>query len=354
VTSGLVSNKYIQILTLLLRLRQCADHPFLVLGRSSRSGDELEREIDAFIHKFASRVDLAAPGAPSVAFLSSLSSDLKKTGEERVECPICLGVPEEAPVLTECAHVLCRDCLTPLFNERGFARCPVCRSIISRDRLHYVPVLGGPAASSTDGSGAGASSSLMIDPAANWQHSCKTRRLMDELLSIRLSGSGDKSIVFSQWTSMLDLLEIPLRQADMPFLRLDGSLTQKERENVLRKFAGRTSTSGDKGKDAGGGPSVLLISLKAGGVGLNLVSANHVFFVDCWWNGAVEDQAAQRVHRIGQQKRTYVKRLIVRGTVEERILELQQRKRTLAQSVAAGAESQAKISTADLVDLFRN
>jgi len=336
VTSGVVSNKYIQILTLLLRLRQCADHPFLVLGRSNRGaagGEELDKEIDAFIHRFASRVDLAAPGAPSIGFLESLSSDLKKTGDERVECPVCISVPE-IPVLTTCAHVMCRDCCTPLFNERGFARCPVCRSVFSREKLHYIPALGG----------GGSDPLATIDPVANWQHSCKTKRLLEELRAIR---TGDdptaKAIVFSQWTSMLDLLEIPLKAEGLPFLRLDGSLSQKDREAVLKRFS---DPKGDS-------PGILLISLKAGGVGLNLVAANHVFFVDCWWNGFVEDQAAQRVHRIGQKKPTFIRRLIVRGTVEERILELQQRKRALVQSVNVSADAQAKISTEELVDLFR-
>ncbi len=341
VASGSVMNKYIQILTLLLRLRQCADHPFLVLGRGQlqAGSDEFEREIDTFIHKFGSRVDLAAPGAPSIHFLTAMASDLKKTGDDRTVCPICLS-PPEIPVLTECAHLMCRECCMGLWNERGVARCPVCRAVIARDKLHMVPSAA-PAADSSSGA-----ASRAIDPVAHWQHSAKTRRLLSELALIRASADPTaKSLVFSQWTSMLDLVEIPLKAAGISFLRLDGSLSQKEREAVLKKFSSTKEN----------GISVLLLSLKAGGVGLNLVAANHVFFMDCWFNGAVEDQALQRTHRIGQSKPVYVKRLIVPGTVEERILELQQKKRNLAQSVSAGSTGvQTKVNADDLIDLFRS
>jgi SNF2 family DNA or RNA helicase len=265
-----------QILTLLLRLRQCCDHVFLILARK-RTGDEFEADINRFIHKFASRVDLSAPGAPSVEFLTSLSEDLKKTGADRAECPICLDTPQ-IPVLTECAHLLCRECLSPLFNERGFARCPICRAIVNREKLFLVPdqLDNGDDHDRGDGSGGGgggssSNTSRRIDPVANWSHSSKTRRLLEELEAIRAGADPKaKSIIFSQWTAMLDLLEIPLRDAGFEFLRLDGSLAQKERESVLNKFKSQTNTP------------ILLISLKAGGCGLNLVMANYVFFMDCW------------------------------------------------------------------------
>jgi DNA repair protein RAD5 len=158
------------------------------------------------------------------------------------------------------------ECVTPLFNERGFARCPVCRAIISRDKLFLAPA---PIAPET-----------LIDVKRDWQHSSKTRRLMEELQRIRASSDPKaKSIVFSQWTAMLDLLEIPLKKEGMNFLRLDGSLSQSQREIVLRRFAKELDQS------------VLLISLKAGGVGLNLVSANHVFFMDCWSDTPVHQSA---------------------------------------------------------------
>jgi len=349
--SGVLNAKYIQVLTLLLRLRQCCDHPFLVLGRT-REEKDFEADINRFIHRFTSRVDLASNdgSGPTMPFLEELSSTLKKTGDERQPCPICLS-PPEVPVLSECGHMTCRDCLNPLFNERGYARCAVCRAVISRDRLLIVPQ---------------AEPVLRIDAESQWQHSSKTERLMEELEMLRLTQpsnengtSGDsssasepastststssapiKSIIFSNWTSMLDLVEIPLRRGNYHYVRLDGSMTMSAREKVLTSFKTDSSIT------------VMLISLKAGGVGLNLIDANYVFFLDIWFNPQAEEQAVQRVHRIGQTRPVYVKRFIVDGTCEERIMELQERKRALAQAIAPGAEEQKHVRMEDLVQLF--
>lgn len=105
VSAGTVTSKYIQVLTLLLRLRQCADHPFLVLGHTKSDGD-FESDINRFIHRFVSRVDLHADGAPTMEFLQTLTNDLKK--EDKQDCAICLS-PTEIPVLTECAHLYCSE-----------------------------------------------------------------------------------------------------------------------------------------------------------------------------------------------------------------------------------------------------
>ena len=106
--------------------------------------------------------------------------------------------------------------------------------------------------------------------------------------------------------------------------RFDGSQNRMTREKVLREF-----------REAKGEVAILLISLKAGGVGLNLTCANYVFFMDCWWNPAVEDQAVQRCHRIGQTKPVYVYRFVVHNSVEERIVELQKRKTSMTNAVLA-------------------
>ena len=100
------------------------------------------------------------------------------------------------------------------------------------------------------------------------------------------------------------------------------------------------------------GPPVMLISLKAGGTGLNLTAADHVFLVDPWWNPAVEDQAADRTHRIGQDKPVIVYRLVAEDTVEERILTLQQRKRALAEAALGAADQATAITREDLMALL--
>jgi SNF2 family DNA or RNA helicase len=130
------------------------------------------------------------------------------------------------------------------------------------------------------------------------------------------TAEGHRSLVFSQWTSMLDLIEPHLEREGFGFLRLDG--TTRNREGVVAEFQRED------------GPPVFLISLKAGGTGLNLTAADHVFILDPWWNPAVEEQAADRTHRIGQEKPVFVHRLIAEDTVEERVLALQQEKRSLS------------------------
>jgi SNF2 family DNA or RNA helicase len=152
--------------------------------------------------------------------------------------------------------------------------------------------------------------------------SAKVERLVASLEEI--AEEGHRALVFSQWTSLLDRVEPELDRAGLGHLRLDGST--KDREAVVKAF-----------QDAGG-PPVLLLSLTAGGVGLNLTAADHVFLLDPWWNPAVEEQAADRAHRIGQDKPVIVYRLVAKDTVEERILELQDKKRRIAEAaVGAGA-----------------
>jgi SNF2 family DNA or RNA helicase len=166
--------------------------------------------------------------------------------------------------------------------------------------------------------------------------SSKLQRLLEALDDV--VADGHRALVFSQWTSLLDLIEPHLRDAGIAFTRLDGTTT--DRAGVVASF------------QADGGPPVMLLSLKAGGTGLNLTAADHVFLIDPWWNPAVEDQAADRAHRIGQDKPVMVYRMVARDTVEERILELQDRKRALADAALAEAGSAAAITRDDLLALL--
>ncbi|MFT3928369.1 MAG: DEAD/DEAH box helicase [Myxococcales bacterium] len=157
---------------------------------------------------------------------------------------------------------------------------------------------------------------------------------LDEALS-----EGHKALVFSQWTSLLDLVEPHLEGRNVRFVRLDGSTA--DRAAVVREFQ----------DDPGVG--VMLLSLKAGGVGLNLTAADHVFLMDPWWNPAAEDQAADRAHRIGQDRPVLVHRLVAKDSVEERILVLQEKKRALSAVATDGAEAAAGITRSDLLELLR-
>ena len=167
-----------------------------------------------------------------------------------------------------------------------------------------------------------------------------TSAKVDLLLEVLAEVVADhhKALVFSQWTALLDRVEPHLRAADIDFTRLDGQT--RRRDEVVRRF-----------QDADG-PPVMLISLRAGGTGLNLTAADHVFLLDPWWNPAVEDQAADRAHRIGQTRPVLVHRLVARDTVEERILALQQHKRALADVALADAASAAAITREDLLALL--
>ncbi len=166
--------------------------------------------------------------------------------------------------------------------------------------------------------------------------SAKTERLLRALELAQ--ADGHKSLVFSQWTSFLDLLEPELQAQGIRFNRLDGST--KDRQAVVDAFQDPT------------GPEVMLLSLKAGGTGLNLTAADHVFLMDLWWNPAVEQQAMDRAHRIGQESPVFVYRLVSKGTVEERILTLQEQKRAVADAALEGGEMAASLSRDDLLALL--
>jgi superfamily II DNA or RNA helicase len=151
---------------------------------------------------------------------------------------------------------------------------------------------------------------------------------------------GHKALVFSQWTSLLDLVEPHLESANIAFNRLDGST--RDRASVVNTFQDPD------------GPPVMLLSLKAGGTGLNLTAADHVFLLDPWWNPAVEDQAADRAHRIGQERPVMIYRLVAKDTVEERVFQLQQRKRRLADVALSGGgvTAAAPITREEILDLL--
>ena len=166
--------------------------------------------------------------------------------------------------------------------------------------------------------------------------SSKIEALLENLEEI--AAEGHRALVFSQWTSLLDLVEPHLAAANLRFERLDGSTS--DRGSVVARFQSED------------GPPVLLTSLKAGGTGLNLTAADHVFLLDPWWNPAVEDQAADRAHRIGQERPVMVYRLIAKDTVEEGILALQAKKRGLAEAALEGAAAAAAITREDLLSLL--
>ena len=177
---------------------------------------------------------------------------------------------------------------------------------------------------------------LKQEAAQNVEESAKTAFLMDELLP-SLIEEGRRILIFSQFTQMLAIIEARLKKDGTPFVKLTGST--KDRETPIREF------------QAGGVP-VFLISLKAGGAGINLTSADTVIHYDPWWNPAAEAQASDRAHRIGQKNPVFVHKLICENTIEERIVKMQQKKAALVEGLLTGRTDKLQLTQADIQALF--
>lgn len=341
VAQGKVLHNYASVLELLLRLRQCCNHPFLVMSRADiQRYEELNKYARRFVEtnsNFSTPRQSAATeacieevveairhassatirqSAPTPAYIEEVVEGIRRG--ENTECPICMESADD-PVLTPCVHRMCRECLISCWQTPISGICPICRTSLKANDLIACPTEG----------------KFQVDVENDWKESSKVSKLLECLEHIHRSGFGEKSIVFSQWTSFLDLLEIPLKRRGIGFLRFDGKLAQKQRERTLKEF----NETREK--------MVLLMSLKAGGVGLNLTAASNVFLMDPWWNPAVEEQAIMRIHRIGQKRTVFVRRFIVESTVEERLQQVQAKK----QRMIAGALTDEEVRSARIEEL---
>ena len=170
----------------------------------------------------------------------------------------------------------------------------------------------------------------------------KTSAKLEQLMELlpEMVAEGRRILLFSQFTSMLTLIEAELKQRGIPWVKLTGQ--SQNRDALIEQFTS-------------GAVPIFLISLKAGGVGLNLPQADTVIHYDPWWNPAVENQATDRAHRIGQTQTVFVYKLVAQGTIEERILALQERKAALADSMYSGAtgRKQPLFTEGDLAELLR-
>ncbi|XP_028650528.2 helicase-like transcription factor isoform X1 [Erpetoichthys calabaricus] len=295
---GTVLTNYADVLVILLRLRQLCCHP-LLLGSSTNTnvstGDATPLELrDSLINKMN-------------LVLSSGSDE---------ECAICLD-SLRLPVITYCAHVYCKLCICQVIRTEKNAKCPLCRADININEIVEFPEEKSEAESEIK---------------SKWLPSSKVDALMHELLKLRNEDPGVKSLVVSQFTAFLSLIEIPLRNAGFIFTRFDGSLSQSKRTTAIKSFQSSHP----------GSPTVMLLSLKAGGVGLNLTAASRVFLMDPAWNPAAEDQCFDRCHRLGQMKEVIITKFIVKDTVEENMMKMQEKKRDLATRALANKTSQGR------------
>ncbi|CUA67293.1 DNA repair protein RAD5 [Ustilago maydis 521] [Rhizoctonia solani] len=301
--------------------------------------------------------------------------------DETLECQVCLEPFVGNARVTMCGHVFCEGCLVDLFkrplqgeaaaNEdfgagRQYAGqevrpCPKCRGELTMSRIFSASIfepsdrekdelkreveheLGNYKVVHADvdsdddfvpvrkGKGKGKARARIEDEEDEDEVDLKAMGEGEDLVpgakmtymlnlfkTWHKEAPEDKIIAYSQWTSMIDLMQILLRKSGFESLRYDGQMKREQREETLSRFKKQ------------GGPKILLISLKCGGVGLNLTEANRVVCVDLAWNAATENQAIDRAHRMGQVKPVSVKRLAIKNTIEERILKLQADKQNLS------------------------
>ncbi|KAF8391562.1 hypothetical protein HHK36_023868 [Tetracentron sinense] len=306
VEAGTLMNNYAHIFDLLTRLRQAVDHPYLVVfSKTAAPKNEITTDTD--------------------------------NGEEQ-QCGICQDALED-PVVTSCGHVFCKACLTDYSAALGQVSCPSCSKPLTVDFSTKMNAV--DQSSKTTIKGYKTSSILNRICLDDFQTSTKIDALREEIrFMIERDGSA-KGIVFSQFTSFLDLINYSLQKSGINCVQLVGSMTMSARDVAIKKFTDDPDCK------------IFLMSLKAGGVALNLTVASHVFLMDPWWNPAVERQAQDRIHRIGQYKPIRTVRFIIENTIEERILKLQEKKELVFEGTVGGsAEALGKLTEADLRFLF--
>lgn len=381
-------SQYINMLYLLLRLRQACNHPWLVkaggAGYRRKGVKASASEMNAVLKLAADRF---------AALLSALRAHSS-------QCPVCADVPED-PVVTSCGHVYCQQCAAAQLEGSstgdGEFLCLTCNHLVRPGDVYRGAALETAAADQQGGGdgGKGKAAAGGAQPSSDqqWSSSTKVDKLLTLLDTIRQRNAGntaaasskapsstlasrsksearmlsqfrqlsapppaapaskagsnnrpEKVIVFSQWTSMLDLLEVPFKRAGFHYRRLDGTMTVAARERAITEFESKDDVM------------VLLVSLKAAALGLNLTVANHVVLMDLWWNPTTEEQAIDRAHRIGQTRTVHVTRITIPGTVEDRILALQEKKRQLVSSALSdgkqGTGTTNRLTMDDLRFLF--
>ncbi|KAG7664624.1 RAD16 [[Candida] subhashii] len=305
VAEGVVLNNYANIFTLITRMRQLADHPDLVLKRVG-------------------------------------SNAITDNIEGVIMCQLCDDEAEE-PIESKCHHRFCRMCaqeyVESFMADSSKLQCPVCHIGLSID-------LEQPAIEVDEELFTKASIVNRIKMGAHggeWRSSTKIEGLVEELYKLRSDKHTIKSIVFSQFTSMLDLIEWRLKRAGFQTVKLQGSMSPQQRDNTIRYFMENTEVE------------VFLVSLKAGGVALNLCEASQVFLMDPWWNPSVEWQSMDRVHRIGQRRPIRITRFCIEDSIESKIIELQEKKANMINATINQDDAAiSKLTPDDLQFLFTN
>lgn len=307
---GTILRNYVHVLEMILRLRQICAHPKLCDDYDAKF-EEIEEEIGTQDTGITFNKERAQ-------YILSL---MQEAGEET--CSRC-GMLVETPHVSRCNHLFCADCVQFAQKSSNVTlECPQCHTELSVS-VDIIDV------SDTRTTVIDLDSDADVDPTKDKKDleqdclnaSTKIKSLLADLKQVKEnSPEGEppiKSVIFSQWTKLLNLLEPPLSEAGFSFVRLDGAMARVDRSNAIERFK--------KDKTV----TVMLISLRAGGVGLNLTVASRIYLMEPYWNPAVEQQAVDRVHRLGQTRPVQTIRFIARGTIEENMVALQERKMELA------------------------
>ncbi|CAB4257109.1 similar to Saccharomyces cerevisiae YLR032W RAD5 DNA helicase proposed to promote replication fork regression during postreplication repair by template switching [Maudiozyma barnettii] len=345
---GDLLKKYSTILVNILRLRQvCCD--VRLLG----SKDENDEDLSNNNIMLNGQLDINSlltgndNGTKTNDFTEEeLAKTIKIIGEKyypiedssSFECSICTTEPIalSAIIFTECEHAFCKGCLIEYCDYQHMKnldmKCPLCRHEISKDRLLALK-------KKEDGS-------YELCHFNTKSRSSKIVALANHLQQLQDSSPSEQVVVFSQFSSYLDILDNELGEIfsskSTKIYKFDGRLSLKDRSSVLKDFQIKIP----------GVQKILLLSLKAGGVGLNLTSASYAFMMDPWWSPSMEDQAIDRIHRIGQKKNVKVTRFIMENSIEEKMLQIQERKRTIGEAMDADEDDRRKRRIDEIKMLF--
>ncbi|PGH01214.1 hypothetical protein AJ79_07985 [Helicocarpus griseus UAMH5409] len=304
---------YSHLLEVLLRMRQVCNHWKLCQSRISKLMELLEEN---------EVVQLTPQN------IKALQALLQLKIESHEMCAICLDVLQQ-PVITPCAHTFDYSCIEQAIERQH--KCPLCRAEIE-DCKNLVA----PAAELGEDT-----NEIDIDPETT---SSKIQALL-KVLTAKGQAPNTKTVVFSQWVSFLDIIEPQLESNGITFARIDGKMNSAKRDAAMNALSNDPNCT------------VLLASLNVCSVGLNLVAANQVILADSWWAPAIEDQAVDRVYRLGQKRPTTIWRLVMENSIEDRVLDKQKEKRTLMttafrEKIDRKAESR-KSRVADLEQLLK-
>lgn len=397
VEAGTLLKSYSTIFAQILRLRQSCCHPVLTRNRAivadeeevatavnASNGLQDDMDLQDLINRFTTATEPGDSNEGQDSSTKFTTYALRQIQTESSgECPICSEEPMIDPAVTACWHSACKQCLEDYIrhqNDKGLPpRCFSCRAPVSSKNIFEVikhqspnstPAEEGIYANTPPSSSQPAPriSLRRINPLSPTAHtSAKIHSLLNHLSRVP---PNTKSVVFSQFTSFLDLIAPQLAKVGIQHVRLDGTMPQKARAEVLAQF-NKTDTyeqedieeedtaimpathqpSAHEGHSTSNGnsfnPTILLISLRAGGVGLNLTAASNVFMMDPWWSFAIEAQAIDRVHRMGQLRDVNVTRFVVKDSIEGQMLRVQDRKMNIAGSLGLrvggdGAEDEKK------------